>query len=119
MGDDSDRRHQARFDAAMAAYVHCGDERARSGVVLDISVTGVRLLMAKTLAIGARVSVRVMAGANEHDAWRLAGEVVRSEPWTEGLLWKRMVAVQFDRPAQQYEAQIAAIHARQAEEGLL
>ena len=113
-----DQRDGRRFDAALAATVDDGGERARSAVVHDISVTGVKLLMRANIPLGTHVVVRLVV-STEGDTWALSGRIVRSESMTGSPLWSRVVAVEFHEPATEYAADIADLHAEQVRRGIV
>jgi hypothetical protein len=117
----SDRRAGERHLACFPAYVERPDDKPRTTMIYELSVTGALLLVRTELAVGDPVKLQLFISEDPKEARAARGRVVRVEPLGDDAvgLWSRRVAVQFDEPLTIYEAEIQALKERQSRLGAL
>jgi hypothetical protein len=113
----SDRRRALRHLACFPALLTRDNAAGRQSLIRDLSVTGALLVTRARFEVGEEVTLQLHLGSDADPPVAAVGRVVRSAPLgpEEAGLWSRTLAVQFDRPLTEYEAQIKAIADRQAE----
>ena len=123
-GDDEptlpERRVETRHFACFPAHVQRPGGSTRMALIHDLSVTGALLFTRERLDVGESVRLSLYFTEDMSDERPTSGRVVRVEPRTadRAEVWHHTVAVQFDAPLRDCEAEIAAIAARQRELGV-
>jgi PilZ domain len=111
----SERRGDVRHLACFPAHVETAEGVARSALIRDLSVSGALLLTRARLRIGdlVKLSLYLKEGAEPFAA---SGRVVREEkrPTELSHPWTKAVAVHFDEPLAELEAEAKALAERQA-----
>jgi hypothetical protein len=111
----SDRRGDVRHLACFPAHVETAEGVARSALIRDLSISGALLLTRARLKIGdpVKLSLYLKEGTEPFSA---AGQVVREEKRPSEMVhpWTKAVAVRFDEPIAELEADARALAERQA-----
>lgn len=111
----SERRGDVRHLACFPAHVETAEGVARSALIRDLSISGALLLTRARLRIGdpVKLSLYLKEGTEPFAA---AGRVVREERRPSELVhpWTMAVAVHFDEPIAELEADAKALAERQA-----
>jgi hypothetical protein len=107
-----ERRQSARHLACVPAHIHKDEKKADLALIQDVSVTGALLFTRAGFDIGHKIDLSLYI--REGEPRSVKAQVVRSERRREGVLWPYLVAVQFDEPLSDLEAEIAALAKHQA-----
>jgi hypothetical protein len=111
----SDRRGDPRHLACFPAHVETTEGNPRSAIIRDLSVSGALLLTRARLEVGdaVRLSLYLKEGA---EPYSMSARVVRNERRSIEVAhpWTKAVAVQFDEPIQELDAEARALAERQA-----
>ncbi len=111
----SERRIDPRHLACFPAYVEAVEGVRRSALIRDLSVSGALLLTRARLAIGdtVKLSLYLREGTEPR---AVTARVVREERRPNEMVhpWTKSVAVQFDAPIPELEAEARALADRQA-----
>ncbi len=117
----SERRIGVRHFACFPAHIERAGDAKHTAMINDLSVSGARLVVGAHLAVGDVVSLQLYVTGDPDARTRAThARVVRVEPLdaTARGLWSHHVAVQFDEPLTDFEAEILALEARQRQLGL-
>ena len=111
----SERRGDVRHLACFPAHVETVEGVARSALIRDLSVSGALLLTRARLRIGDPVKLSLYL-KEDAEPFPAAGHVVREEkrPTELSHPWTKAVAVRFDEPLAELEAEAKALAERQA-----
>ena len=111
----SERRGDARHFACFPAHLETGEGVQRTALIRDLSVSGALLLTRAKLAIGDSVRLSLYLKEGMEPVFT-KGRVVREERRSMDLAhpWTKAVAVQFEVPMPELEAEAMALADRQA-----
>jgi hypothetical protein len=125
MSDDDpknphERREDPRHFACFPAHIQRPGGSIRMALIRDLSVTGALLLTRERPEVGDDLRLSLYLTDHMDDARAAQGKVVRVETRTadRAEVWHHSVAVQFDEPLYDCEAEIRALEAHQAKLGL-
>lgn len=111
----SERRGDPRHLACFPAHVETSSGAQRTAIIRDLSVSGALLFTRARLAVGdaVRLSLYLKEGVAP---WFATARVVRNERRSIEVAhpWTKAVAVCFDRPIPELEADAKALAERQA-----
>jgi hypothetical protein len=115
-----ERRIDERYFACFPAYIQRPGGSDRMGMIRDLSVSGALILTRSRLQVGDPIRLRLYLWEDPDRLKEAAGKVVRVEPRTgeRAEVWHRSVAVQFDEPLADCEAEIKALEEHQARLGV-
>jgi hypothetical protein len=119
-GTPSERRADVRHLACFPAHVEVREGDARTALIRDLSVTGARLLTRAVVDVGQRVKLSLHLKEyppGESPQRVVQGVVVRDERREPEVSypWPYTVAVKFDTPVPDLEAEVRTLAERQAE----
>jgi len=119
----SERRIGVRHFACFPAHLDQSHGERGLAMIHDLSVSGAQLVVRADLKVGDRVSLQLYVTGDPDDSRTRAtrARVVRCEPLDAAArgAWTHRVAVQFDEPLKDFEAEIKALEERQLQLGLL
>jgi hypothetical protein len=115
-----ERRAEARHFACFPAHVQRPGGSTRMALIHDLSVTGALLLTRERLQEGEPIRLSLYLADDTELALHASACVLRVTPRPAGRdeVWHHSVAVIFDAPLHQHEAEIKALAERQAALGL-
>jgi PilZ domain len=115
-----ERRVDERYFTCFPAYIQRPGGSDRMGLIHDLSVSGALILTRSRLQIGDPIRLRLYLWEDATRVKEAGGKVVRVEPRTgeRAEVWHRSVAVQFDEPLADCEAEIKALEDHQARLGV-
>jgi hypothetical protein len=113
----SERRLGFRYLSCFPAYLERGTDGPHAAMIHDLSVSGARLLVRATLAVGDTVRLSLFITGDMDVAREVVARVVRIEKLDDPFAgpWSSRVAVQFDEEIAGIDGEIAALAKRQAE----
>jgi hypothetical protein len=117
----SERRIGVRHFVCFPAHVARDEGERRTAMIHDLSASGALLVMRAQLKVGDVVSLQLYVTGDPDSRTRAThARVVRIEPLEAGAqgLWSHRVAVQFDEPLTDFQAEIEALGAHQRQLGL-
>jgi hypothetical protein len=116
-----DRRTHARQLTCIPAFFASKEESQDLALIRDVSVSGARLYTRIRLDPGHLVTLHLYLGEETSPPRQAAGHVVRVDRRDAALsdVWGWDVGIVFDDPISAYEAEIAALCARQEAAGIL
>ena len=118
----SERRIGGRHFACFPAHVDQPHGERGLAMINDLSVSGAQLVVRADLKVGDRVSLQLYVTGDPDDSHTRAtrARIVRCEPLDAAArgAWTHRVAVQFDEPLKDFEAEIKALEERQLQLGL-
>jgi len=118
----SERRIGVRHFACFPAHVDQPHGERGLAMMHDLSVSGAQLVVRAQLKVGDAVSLQLYVTGDPDDSRTRAtrARVVRIEPLDAAArgAWTHRVAVQFDEPLRDFEAEIKALEERQLQIGL-
>jgi hypothetical protein len=112
----SERRIGVRHFACFPAHLKRPERGKRIAMIHDLSIAGALLVVRAELAVGDVVSLQLHVTGDPGSRTRTThARVVRVESLEtlERALWSHRVAVQFESPLADFEAEIEALAARQ------
>ncbi len=116
-----ERRIGVRHFACFPAHIERTGDVKRTAMMHDLSISGAMLVVNARLAVGDVVSLQLHvsgdADARSRSTHARVVRVERLEPAARGI-WSHKVAVQFDEPLLDFEADIKALGERQRQLGL-
>lgn len=118
--EGQERRLDERYFACFPAYIDRPGAADRMGLIHDLSVSGALILTRSRIKVGDPIHLRLYLWEDASRVKEVTGNVVRVEERT-GLraeIWHRSVAVRFDAPLDDCEAEIKALEAHQAKLGV-
>ena len=116
----SDRRVEPRHFACFPAHIQRSGGSLRMALIRDLSVSGALLLTRQKLDIGETIGLSLYLSEESEKPRIATGHVVRVEARSaeKSEVWLHSVAVHFDEPLADCEAEIKELEQRQAELGL-
>lgn len=114
--ESDDRRADERYLACFAAHIDAGKGREHTAVIRDLSVSGAKLLTRRNLPVGGAVTLRLYLTSEPSEARAVTAKVVRTERRAPEVaeVWQYDLAVQFDQPLADLDAEIQDLARRQA-----
>ena len=112
----SERRIGLRHFACFPAHVQKPDGAKRTAMIRDLSVSGALLVVRTLLHVDDRVSLQLfVSGDPDAPSRATPARVVRVEPLEPAAVgpWTHRVAVHFDEPLTDFQAEIEALERRQ------
>jgi|HubBroStandDraft_4_1064222.scaffolds.fasta_scaffold537361_1 hypothetical protein len=115
-----ERRVDERHFACFPANLKRPGGSDRMGLIRDLSVSGALILTRSRLQVGDPIHLSLYLWEDPERVKETRGRVVRVEPRTgeRAEIWHRSVAVQFDEPLADCEAEIKALADHQAKLGV-
>jgi hypothetical protein len=117
--DGQERRRDHRYEAILAASIIAGEGAPAAALVHDISVNGVLLLTNAAPAAGSALTTALLVDSSAGEPWRVAGSVIRCDPWGGGGPFANAVAIEFDAALTGHADELRRIHEVQAARGLV
>jgi hypothetical protein len=115
-----DRRLDERHFACFPAYLKRPGGSERMGLIHDLSVSGALILTRSRLKVGDPIHLSLYLWEDTERVKEAEARVVRVEERSgeRAEIWHRSVAVQFDAPLAECEAEIKALADHQAALGI-
>jgi hypothetical protein len=118
--DPHDRRMDPRHFACFPAHIQRTGGSTRMALIHDLSVTGALLFTRERIDVGDDIRLSLYLTEDMSEVRMASGHVVRVEARSadRAEVWHHSVAIHFDEPLTDCEAEIREIAARQAALGL-
>ena len=112
-----DRRVELRHRACFPIHLQRKNGSTRLALSRNLSTTGALLVVLSHLDVGERISLSLCLSEDRRSAVEVSARVIRVEPRATARadVWTHRVAVQFDAPIRDCQAELLAISSRQAE----
>lgn len=117
MATDEERRTGERHLTCYPAHLEENAGDLKIALIHDLSVTGALLLTRGTLTVGEKLKLHLYIADDGKTARQVDAEVVRVGPRDAEVsdLWTHSAALHFESELTEYEEEISALAARQAE----